>query len=75
MSESPNTENRGSTTGELIRESYFPTQIFYRDLSDAEAMNEAVKREIYAWRARDEEGIVRSNVRQAGSWHSRHRGR
>ena len=44
--------------------------IFYRDLSEAAALNAAIKPEIYRWRQDDEAGIVRSNVKKVGSWHS-----
>lgn len=55
----------------LIRELYFPTCIFFQDLEGAAELNAAIKPCVYAWRAEDAEGIVRSNVRQAGAWHSR----
>ncbi len=54
----------------VMMERYFPTLIFYQDLPDAAELNARVKPHIYAWRAADQEGIVRSNVRQVGSWHS-----
>jgi len=54
----------------LMREAYFQTYIFFRDLVDGTTMNEAMLPEIYAWREQDRAGIHRSNVRQAGAWHS-----
>ena len=56
--------------GELIRKIYFSTPIYYQDLPDAEKLNETIKPQIYAWKSQDQEGIVRSNVKQVGSWHS-----
>ena len=57
--------------GELIREIHFSTLIYYRDLPDSETLNETIKPHIYAWRSQDQHGIVRSNVKQVGSWHSK----
>lgn len=54
----------------LVRELYFPTCIYYQDVEEAAALNAAIKPCIYAWRAENPDGIVRSNVRQAGAWHS-----
>lgn len=54
----------------LAKELYFPTQIYFRDIPDVEAVNRELKQHIYAWRTADPEGIVRSNMKQAGSWHS-----
>jgi uncharacterized protein (TIGR02466 family) len=54
----------------LVAESYFPTLILFRDLPNAAELNGALKPAIYAWRDADPAGIVRSNVAQAGSWHS-----
>jgi uncharacterized protein (TIGR02466 family) len=56
--------------GELKRELYFPTSIYYEDLRGAEELNQAIKPHIYALRSKDPEGIVRSNVKRVGSWHS-----
>jgi len=55
----------------LVREAYFPTFIYFADLPGAAALNASIKPHIYAWRAQDQDGIVRSNVRQTGAWHSR----
>ncbi len=57
--------------GPLQRELFFPTYIFFADLAGAAALNAELKATIRALQAEDSEGIVRSNVRQAGSWHSR----
>lgn len=56
--------------GAMMLESYFPTQIFYRDFDGAEPFNQALARDIRAWRDADPDGIQRSNARRAGSWHS-----
>ena len=55
----------------LVWEKYFPTFVCYRDLPGSEALNAAIKPHIHAWRSDDEEGIVRSNAKQVGCWHSR----
>lgn len=54
----------------LTREIFFPTMIYYRDLPEAAALNAAIKPHIYRWREEDQTGIVRSNVRAVGAWHS-----
>jgi len=54
----------------LVAEAYFPTLIFFSDLPDGPALNVSIKPAIYALRDADPEGIIRSNVAQAGSWHS-----
>ena len=54
----------------LIREAFFPTLIYYQDLSEAERLKSKLLRDIYAWRDADEQGVVRSNVAAVGSWHS-----
>lgn len=61
----------GKPVAGLVREFYFPTPIYYSDLPDAELLNDAIKPHIYAWRDEDPAGIVRSNVKRVGSWHSR----
>ncbi len=58
------------TRGQLVRELYFPTPIYFMDLPDSEKLNDTLKPHIYAWQSRDPKGIVRSNVEQVGSWHS-----
>jgi uncharacterized protein (TIGR02466 family) len=60
-----------AAAGRLMREIYFPTVIYFLDVPDAASLNDAMKAHIYAWRAQDGEGIVRSNVRRTGAWHSR----
>ena len=51
-----------ASTGPLMKEVYFPTQIYFKDLPDVEELNRAVRQQIYAWRDQDLEGIVRSDV-------------
>lgn len=58
------------TGGTLIKETYFPTQIYFQDLPDAEGLNRELASRIFAWRKHDPEGITRSNVRTLGAWHS-----
>ena len=52
------------------RDGFFSTPIYFTDLAEAEALNARLKADIRAWRQRDPEGTVRSNVAQAGAWHS-----
>lgn len=54
----------------LVKELFFPTPIYFVDLDNAGALNAYLKTRIYSWRDREPAGIVRSNVRQVGSWHS-----
>lgn len=56
--------------GELKREFYFPTLIYYQDMPDSQELNQTIKAHIYALRSKDRDGIVRSNVKQVGAWHS-----
>ena len=56
--------------GDLVTESFFATYIYYKDFPDADELNASIKKHVRAWRAQDQEGIVRSNVKIAGSWHS-----
>lgn len=58
-------------SSDLKRELYFPTSIYYEDLPGAHELNQALKPPIYALRSADPEGIVRSNVKRVGAWHSR----
>jgi uncharacterized protein (TIGR02466 family) len=60
----------GGTGGALVREQFFPTLVYYRDLPDGAALNAALKPALYAWRAADPAGIERSNARRVGAWHS-----
>ena len=62
--------NDSKEHGELKREFYFPTLIYYQDLSDSQQLNEPVKAHIYRLQSNDPDGIVRSNVKQVGAWHS-----
>jgi uncharacterized protein (TIGR02466 family) len=57
-------------SGDLQRELYFATFIYYQDLADSQELNPAIKSHIYALRSGDPDGIVRSNVKRVGSWHS-----
>ena len=56
--------------GALIKETYFPTQIYFQDLPDAEGLNRELASRIFAWREHEPVGITRSNVRTLGAWHS-----
>lgn len=56
--------------GKLCREHYFPTMIYYRDIEASTENNLNIRSHIYAWKEQDEEGILRSNVKEVGSWHS-----
>lgn len=64
----------GSEAGlTLSRGVYFPTLIYSLDIPDrarVDALNNAVKSHIYAWRESDREGIQRSNANVEGAWHS-----
>lgn len=55
---------------QMSRDLFFPTPIYFTDLVDAEALNEDVKANIYAWRDADPDGTFRTNVPQVGGWHS-----
>ncbi len=63
-SEKPVREKRVS------KDAFFATPIYYTDLTDSDALNEQLKKDIRAWRQQDPQGTVRSNVAQAGAWHS-----
>ena len=54
----------------LNKELYFPTPIFFRDVPDVAPINRKLAEDIYTWREADPDGVVRSNMKQAGSWHS-----
>lgn len=60
----------GSGDGILRREIYFPTFMFFKDLVDGAALNTSLRKSIYAMRADNVTGMHRSNVKQAGAWHS-----
>lgn len=55
---------------QMVKELYFPTQIYFFDFPDAEDFNKDLKRHIRRWRKDDAEGIVRSNMKKLGAWHS-----
>jgi uncharacterized protein (TIGR02466 family) len=57
-------------TDVLQREAYFPTFIFFKDLADGPALNAKLLTAIRQARGEDAEGMHRSNVKQAGAWHS-----
>lgn len=59
-----------SADGVLMREVYFPTYVYFKDLSRGAELNLALSAEIRSIRSADPEGVVRSNMKQAGSWHS-----
>jgi len=54
----------------LKKELFFPTPIYFKDLDDSQSLNQFLKTRIYAWRDQDKAGIVRSNARDIGAWHS-----
>lgn len=56
--------------GVLRREAYFPTYIYFKDLPDREALNSQLLEAIAQLRTENVEGMHRSNVKQAGAWHS-----
>lgn len=60
----------GKGIGELRKESYFPTLIYYQDLREAGELNQAITSHLYELRSSQPDGIVRSNVKRVGSWHS-----
>ena len=51
-------------------DAYFPTIVFNSKVADAKALNTHLLAQIYAERERDQKGIVRSNFRGLGGWHS-----
>ncbi|MEL7463027.1 MAG: TIGR02466 family protein [Pseudomonadota bacterium] len=63
-------ERDGAGGPPVFREAYFSTFIFYSDIDDAEALNRTLLSAIRAERAKDEVGVVRSNVPTLGGWHS-----
>ncbi len=54
-------------TYKVMQESFFPTQIYFKDLKNSEEINAKLIKGITAWKNRDEKGIVRSN---SLGWHS-----
>lgn len=63
-------EGGDSGGGRLFRELYFPTFIYFKDLPVGAELNTALKEKIYSMRGKDAVGLHRSNVKQAGAWHS-----
>lgn len=55
---------------QVSKDAFFATPIYYTDVPGADTLNEQLKKDIRAWRQQDPEGTVRSNVAQAGAWHS-----
>ncbi|MGA8260782.1 MAG: TIGR02466 family protein [Arenicellales bacterium] len=55
---------------QVRKELYFPTHIYFCDLPNADALNKSLVQAIYELRGADPEGIVRSNVKRIGAWHS-----
>ena len=54
----------------LEKELFFPTPIYFFDVAGSAELNQYLKTRIYSWRDRDQTGIVRSNARDTGAWHS-----
>ena len=52
------------------KDGFFSTPIYFTDLGEADELNAQLKIDIRAWRKRDPQGTVRTNVAQAGAWHS-----
>ena len=54
----------------FAKKTYFPTMVFQIDVDNAEELNRKLLALIYAERARDQQGIQRSNYQELGGWHS-----
>ncbi len=54
----------------VSKDDFFATPVYLTELVGSGALNEQLTQDIRAWRQRDPEGTVRSNVAQAGAWHS-----
>ena len=54
----------------MARDYFFPTPVYYTDLSQARNLNVRLVTDIRAWRKRDPGGTFRSNAPQLGGWHS-----
>jgi uncharacterized protein (TIGR02466 family) len=54
----------------LVVEAYFPTLVAFEDFPDASSLNAHLEKSIYALKAEDPAGIVRSNAQRVGAWHS-----
>jgi len=50
-----------------VRELFYPTSIFFKDIENADEINKSLVKNIIAWKNKDEKGIVRSN---SLGWHS-----
>jgi len=55
----------------VVKEAFFPTIVYFCEMPDYAALNEKLLAAVFEERQRDPEGIVRSNVKLAGSWHSK----
>ena len=61
----------GASVSDLLkREAYFPTYIYFKDVPGGAELNQALKQAIFTMREEDAVGLHRSNVKQAGAWHS-----
>ncbi len=56
--------------GAVLRESYFPTYIYFRDFPDGQSLNTDLLKAIRSAQTEDSDGIERSNVKKLGGWHS-----
>ena len=54
-------------TNKLVREFFYPTQIYIKDLPNFEILNKKLLDNILKWKDRDESGVKRSN---SIGWHS-----
>ena len=54
----------------MSKDAFFATPIYFTDVLDSEKLNGKLIADIRTWRRQDPEGTVRSNVAQAGAWHS-----
>lgn len=72
IDETMSTTNSGAQprTKRMAKDGFFATSIYFTDLADAEDLNAKLTADIRKWRQCDPEGTVRSNVAQAGAWHS-----
>lgn len=62
---------KATRINKLNVESYFSTLIFYKNLDEGIKQNRAWEEQIVGWREQDNEGIIRSNVKKMGAWHSK----
>ncbi len=54
----------------LHRELYFQTPVFYQDTDSHGPLHQELKQYVYQCRESDQQGLVRSNVKKVGAWHS-----